>query len=160
MGLRRLRRHLRTRVNRGDFPSIGQALAQVTMSEAAAETVPPEFHRPLARVRRILHAVATAPDTPVQKKLTIAGSSRDTCRVSRPYSANISAAAKGSSAAMLMTPPPGFRITMIPAKPTAMAVQRRGPTCSPRIGTDNAVISSGATKKIEYAVDSGSRFNA
>ena len=64
VGLRRLRRHLRTRVNRGDFPSIGQALAQVTMSEAAAETVPPEFHRPLARVRRILHAVATAPDTP------------------------------------------------------------------------------------------------
>ena len=87
--------------------------------------------------------MATAPDTPVQKKLTIAGSSRDTCRVSRPYSANISAAAKGSSAAMLMTPPPGFRITMIPAKPTAMAVQRRQPTASPRTGPDRAATSSG-----------------
>src|SRR3546814_613421 len=37
----------------------------------------------------------------------------------------------------------------------AIAVQRRGPTRSPRKGTDSAVISSGATKKIEYAVASG-----
>ena len=40
-------------------------------------------------------------------------------------------------------------------KPMTIAVQRRGPTCSFRIGTLNAVISSGAAKKIEYAVDSG-----
>ena len=59
-----------------------------------------------------------------------------------------------------MPSPVGRSTTNTPTRPTAIALQRRGPTFSPRIGTDNAVISSGATKKIEYAVDSGSRFNA
>lgn len=40
--------------------------------------------------------------------------------------------------------------------PAAIAAQRRGPTRSPRIGTERAVMSSGATKKIAYAPLSGS----
>ena len=36
-----------------------------------------------------------------------------------------------------------------PTKPTATADQRRQPTCSPRTGTDSAVISSGVAKIIE-----------
>ena len=50
----------------------------------------------------------------------------------------------------------GRSTTSTPIKPTTTANQRRGPTCSCRIGTDIAVISNGATKLIEYAVDKGS----
>ena len=39
-------------------------------------------------------------------------------------------------------------ITSTPQKPTATAIQRRRPTFSPRIGTDNAQTHSGIEKKI------------
>ena len=42
-----------------------------------------------------------------------------------------------------------------PTNPTATAVQRRMPTTSPNIGTDNAVISSGETNPTEAASASG-----
>ena len=68
------------------------------------------------------------------------------------------AASTTASAARLRAPSPVGRITTItPIMPTTMAVQRLGPTFSPSSGTDSAVISSGATKKIVYAVDIGIR---
>jgi hypothetical protein len=39
-------------------------------------------------------------------------------------------------------------MTSTPARPTPIATQRRPSTCSPSTGTDIAVTSSGATKKI------------
>ena len=51
--------------------------------------------------------------------------------------------------------PVGRRITSTPISPSAMAVQRRGPTVSRSSGPAMAVTSSGATKVIAYAVDSG-----
>ena len=70
--------------------------------------------------------------------------------------AYISAATSTASAARLSMPSPvGRSSTSTPMRPTPIAVQRRGPTFSPSIGTDSTVISSGATKKIEYAVDNG-----
>ena len=36
-----------------------------------------------------------------------------------------------------------------------MAAQRRGPTCSRNSGTDSAVMSNGATKKMAYALLNG-----
>ena len=46
-----------------------------------------------------------------------------------------------------MISPPGRKITAAPAKPTATATQRRGPTRSPSIGTERATTMSGAVKK-------------
>ena len=46
-----------------------------------------------------------------------------------------------------MTSPPGRKITAAPAKPTATAAQRLGPTRSPSIGTESATTMSGAVKK-------------
>ena len=63
--------------------------------------------------------------------------------------------------ASVSTPSPvGFSTISTPPMPTPIATQRRHSTCSPRIGTDSAVISNGATKKMLYASASGSRFNA
>ena len=44
----------------------------------------------------------------------------------------------------------------MPTRPTPIAAQRARPTRSPRKGTDSAVMSSGAMKKIAYAPDNGS----
>ena len=43
---------------------------------------------------------------------------------------------------------PGRRMMITPTRPIAVAIQRRKPTCSPRIGTESAQTHSGIEKKI------------
>ena len=49
----------------------------------------------------------------------------------------------------------GWMMMTMPTNPTRMAIQRRQPTCSPRKGTDSAVISNGMPNIIEDVTVSG-----
>ena len=56
-----------------------------------------------------------------------------------------------------ISPLPGRNMISTPAKPTVTAIQRRQPTCSPKKGTDNAVIINGAVNPRVKAFTRGMR---
>ena len=60
-------------------------------------------------------------------------------------------------AANEIVPTPGRRISSTPPKPTMTAIHRRHPTLSPSIGTDKAVVISGAVNPSVSASISGIR---
>ena len=67
----------------------------------------------------------------------------------RKAKAGPSAAPKAASPPRLIHPPPvGLIVISTPMRPITTAVHRRHPTRSPKIGTDSAVIDSGADMKI------------
>ena len=98
-------------------------------------------------------AIRVAPDPMMsisQKTMLSVESVRPRMRTVIAESAYPVAAKRTASPAKVVTPAPVGRSTIrTPARPTTIAAQRRHPTRSPRIGTANAVISRGATKKIE-----------
>ena len=66
-------------------------------------------------------------------------------------SAYATAATSGSRAMSFSAPSPGRSITTTPASPMPTAAHRRGPTVSCSMRAESAVITSGATKKMEVA---------
>ncbi len=65
------------------------------------------------------------------------------------------AVTRTSSIAQWVSVPPGRMMIIAPAKPTATAAQRRGPTASPSMGAASAVTISGPVKLIALAVGTG-----
>ncbi|MDZ7829510.1 MAG: hypothetical protein U5K33_08515 [Halofilum sp. (in: g-proteobacteria)] len=75
-------------------------------------------------------------------------------RLARSRRASAATATTASSDAGAKPPRPGWMISITPAKPTAIAAQRRHPTGSPRNSAAPSVTASGVACRIADALDS------